>query len=428
MLCNPFCNPDMLEDLKKCRVMEITPEIWEIEGFAGKNFFMEPPSGNIFIMRDGDLVLMMDSGHHPYYRDKILEVLNKFRREGAKELVLTLSHGHWDHGKNNDIIYEAGYEKVRFLLPEPEFKTINIPSHMVGDMKKVFKYYDPLKSMDINAGLKMMMEWNKAFPEYHDPQYQDTWRKIEALPDEYDAEKTMEAWEANMKNVLCPDLTSYIIEKAEPLKLADREKRVYGGQDFLGWPVGRFFLIHDASQSPGHISVYDPLSKMMINGDATLEINPPFLDCDLNACIDICEKCLRMSKVGEILIATDAHRTSQWWPRSLKHWGLKPLGPMQLVDRARGKEECEEFYQMWVDYFTTLRNEVLQAHSRVGKATVEEIVEELKKSNNRYVIFKLGLSLPNLPSIPGTLVAKVLEENGCFRHEEGNRILFSPTE
>ena len=59
LLCHPFCNPQMFKDLEKTRVVEIAPDIWELEGYAGTTFFFEPPSGNIFIMRDGDLVLLM---------------------------------------------------------------------------------------------------------------------------------------------------------------------------------------------------------------------------------------------------------------------------------------------------------------------------------------------------------------------------------
>ena len=64
----------------------------------------------------------------------------------------------------------------------------------------------------------------------------------------------------------------------------------------------------------------------------------------------------------------------------------------------------------------------------IGKATINDIVAELQKSTHPYVKFKMGLSLPAIPSIPQTLVAKVLEENGCFCHQEGDRIFLSPPE
>ncbi|MBU2550128.1 MAG: MBL fold metallo-hydrolase [Proteobacteria bacterium] len=426
LLCNPFCNPEMLEDLEKTRVMEIAPDVWMIEGYCRYVFLLEPPSGNIFIMRDGDMVLMMDSGHHPFYRPLILDVLKKLAAQGAKDLVLVMSHGHWDHGKNNDVILEAGYESARFILPEPEFHTLNIPDHMLGDFEKVKHYYDPLSVMP--DGLKLFAAWAKNFPEYNEPQYQATWKLVESLPEEYDQARTREVWESVLKNVLCPDLGPYIRDRAEPLLLRDKEKRTYGDVEVWGWPVGRFFIIHDGSQSPGHVCVYDPLHKLMITGDATLEINPPFFDCNFGACVDICEKCLSMAEQGHILLATDSHRTAQWWPRSQAVWGVTPLLPMEMQDAARGREDCVEFYRLWVEYFTTIRDETLLAHSRIGEATVAEIVEELKKSKNKHVILKLGLTLPNIPSMPGMLVARLLDETGASRRVDGDRILFTPAE
>ncbi len=426
LLCNPFCNPAMLQEMEKGRVMEIAPDVWKIEGFAGTMFFIEPPSGNIFVMRDEETVLLMDTGHHPFYRERILRVLRRFREAGVRELVLVMSHGHWDHGKNNDIIDEAGFAKVRFLLPEVEFATLDIPRHMLGDAAKTVAYFDP--GPLVAGGLRAFQQWAKNFPEYGEARYREAWARIEALPATYDSDRTRAAWEALLTQVLCPDLTSYLRDRAEPLSLAGRERRIYGGVEFSGWAVGRFFLIHDASQSPGHLCIYDPKNKLMITGDATLEINPPFFDCDFGACIDICTKCLTLAEQGKITLATDCHRSSQWWPRSFAAWGLAPLAPSQLVDVARGQQQCVAFYRMWVDYFRALREETLLAASRIGEATVPEIVRELAKSADRNVAFKLGLTLPNIPSTAEMLVVRVLLEAGAQRRVEGDRILLVPPE
>lgn len=424
MLCNPFCNPQMLADLEKCRVLEIAREVWELEGYAGTNFFLEPPSGNIFILRDGDLVLLMDTGHHGFFRSRMLEVLTRLRREGARELVLLLSHGHWDHGKNNDIIFEAGYEKARFLLPEPELATLDIPRHMQADLDKVRDYYDPLQLL--TPGLKGYVEWARNFPEFKDDRYQEAWRVIESLPGEYDPDAARAAYRHLLEDVLCPDQKSYLIDRAEPLALADRKKLTLGDVELTGWSIGRFFIWHDASQSPGHVCVYDPRNKLMITGDATLEINPPLFDCDFNACIETSRKCLTMTEGGYIEKAADCHRSSQWWPRCFSAWGLEPLSPVQLVDVARGRQECLAFYSMWVEYFTALREEVLKAHLRIGEASVGEIVDELRKSKDKNCVFKLGLTLPNIPASPEILVAKVLAENETPRCLIEKGIVFKP--
>jgi hypothetical protein len=334
-----------------------------------------------------------------------------------------MSHGHWDHGKNNDIIYEAGYEKATFLLPEVEFATLNIQQHMLGDMKKAMAYYDVCEGMP--DAFRGILQWAKGFPEYNDPKYKETWDKIQALPEKYDQQKAFEAYSSLLTRVLAPDLSSYIIDKAEPLRMDKKVTRKYGSTVLNGWPIGRFFLIHDASQSPGHICIYDPLNKLIITGDATLEINPPFTDTTLSNCIAICRAALNMAEEGYITLATDCHRSPDW-ETSLALWNMKPMEPVELVDCARGKEECVAHFKMWLAYFTNLWDGAVKAHAALGEATVTEILEELRKSTNKYVVFKMGLKPPQCPIRPENIIVNVLKETGAERRVDKGRILFKP--
>jgi hypothetical protein len=164
----------------------------------------------------------------------------------------------------------------------------------------------------------------------------------------------------------------------------------------------------------------------MITGDATLEINPPFIDVDFGNCIQIIQQCLDMAKNGYINIATDCHRTSQWWTRNLKNAGVEPMGPLELVDMARGQQDCVDFYRMWLDAFGAWWDGVIKAHAALGEATVSEIIAEMSKSTNKYVKFKLAIGMPRLPSSADMLVAKVLMETGAKRHVKGGQITFTP--
>ena len=427
LLHYPFCSENLLEKLENTSTVEIASEVWMIEGFGGEDFFLEPPSSNIFILRDGDLVLLIDSGLHPFYRERMLEVLRKCSNDGAKELVLMVSHGHWDHGNNNNIIYEAGFEKARFLLPEIEVNTININSHMTGGYEKALKFFDWYEH--IFPMLRYFMDNAKKHPEYHDPKYQSTWEAIESLPDEYDRSvlpQTRDAQKLLLDNIMSPDLSSYIADRAEILKLSDREKIRLGDQEFEGWPVGRFFAIHEGSQSPGHISIYDPKNKLMITGDATLEINPPFFDSSLTNIIDLCKKLRIVSEQGFVEMATDAHRSSQFWTENLKTKGMEPFNSLQLVDVAKGPDECVSFYQMWEEYFVQLKQEAMTAHSKIGEASIDDILEELGKSTNQHVSFYFGCIPPYLPGCPPLLPTRILDEAGASSRVVGDRILFTP--
>lgn len=423
LLCNFYCNPDMIPRLEKTFVREILPDIWEIEGYCPEAFFLDPPSGNIYVMRDGDMVMLMDTGHHPFYRPRILEVLKKFVKAGAKELVLVMSHGHWDHGKNNDVIYDAGFKKVRFLLPENEIHTLNISTHMIGDMKTAMKYFDPCA--DLTPGFRGLLAWASNFPEFKDPKFQSTWNLMRSLPDKYDHDKAFEAWQSLIKNVLASDLTTYMIDKVEPLKLKNRVTRKYGSTVVSGWPVGRFFLIHDASQSPGHICIYDSLNKFMITGDATLEINMPFMDADFGNIIKTCRDCLTMTEEGYITFAADSHRSTHWGD-TFKAWGSQALDPVELLDYAKGKDQCLAHYKFWLTHFSNMWDEIIRVHKAIGEATVNEIIEELKKSTNKYIKFRMGFPTSACPIKFEVTVAKVLMETGARRRVSKGRILFTP--
>jgi hypothetical protein len=272
------------------------------------------------------------------------------------------------------------------------------------------------------------VRWIKNFVAHHDPRHREIWKIIQAMPTEFDRMSDRNAWESVLIDVLCPELNSFIVNWAEPVSLASREKRVIGDVVVWGWPIGRFFAIHDASRSSGHVCLYDPLNRLMLTGEATFEVNPTFFDCNFEACIDTCRKCLRMAEAGHVLMATDSHRSSRWWPGFLSGLGLEPLDPVQLVDVAEGKDACIAVYRMWVNYFSALKQETLMAHLRIGEATVPEIVEELRKSTNKNMLFKLGLARPDDFSGPGMFVAEILAENRTLRWIDGERMLFVPSE
>jgi glyoxylase-like metal-dependent hydrolase (beta-lactamase superfamily II) len=420
----PFCDqPQMEKDFERLFEKEIAPDVWFIEGYAGAAFYTAPPSSNIFVLRDKDMVLLLDTGNHPYYRQKILRILQKYARQGARRLVLMVTHGHWDHGRNNDVILETEYSDIRFLLPEPEIQVLDQTRHVLEDLTRLEKYFNPYLGRADN--LRQLNKYARKFEEYSNPEYRDVWKYIENLPSDADRPRVRSALWLLYSKVLTKG-SRYMAEFAEILPLDSRKKRIFGHVEVDGWQVGRFFVIHDGSQSPGHICLYDPLNKLMITGDATLGINPVYLDGSLKKNIGILRKCRIMAEQGYIHLATDSHRSQKWWTERFKTWGVKPLGPLYLVDMAKGQDECVAFFQMWEEYFSDLNEETLTAHLRIGEATVPEIVEELSKSTSKAVLFKKSYGMPYKPNRLETLVAMVLAENGASRRKVGDRILFTP--
>jgi glyoxylase-like metal-dependent hydrolase (beta-lactamase superfamily II) len=389
------------KELKQTRVMEIAPDIWMIEGYLSMNFFLKPPSSNCFIMRDKDMVLLIDTGTYPHYREKILKILDRFRKDGAKKLVLMLTQGHFDHVANNDVILEAGYREVEFLLPEAEVTTLDLFSHWTGEYRELREYYDTFREM-----------MPLAFPT-------GVVRIINSFSQDL-ADKMM----ASHLRKLFGGINT-MAHTARILPDSSRVKRRFGDVEFLGWEVGRFFAVHDATHSPGHLSFYDPEHKVFLTGDATLEINPPFLNSSLNNCIAVMKQYKRFAEQGFINLATDAHRSKIWSSMLIDKTGEAPMSPLQLQDTFEGGATCAAYFSLWESYYQGMKDEVLGILKQRGEATVHQIIKDFKASKNPYARFKTLMKFPQLPSRMDVMIANVLREGKIPKRKEGSKIIFS---
>lgn len=370
--------PEMVEKFKRSRVDEVAPDIWRLEGFSGHPFNIELSSPNIYIFREGDTVLLTDTGLYPFYRERVLERLRAYLQKGCRKLILLNTHGHFDHVANNDLIPEAGFPETEFWLIETEKPVIDLLHHFEADLKEHEKYYNPhgfepwIKGGDLYRGLNTMVDQAKIIP------------------------------------------------------LSSRVTRRFGDVELQGWEVKRFFIIHDGAHTPGHVSFYDPKYKVLATGDLNMEIQPPFLDASLNRCIEVTDKFRRLANQGFVEFAMDCHRNSTFYPAIYEKCGVKPLSPAIVTGIARGKKECSEFFNVWYTYYTELKEEIFKIHGYLGEATVPDIVQEMRKSTNPWVCMKITFAYPNRPARLGTLVSMVLKEAGAKSRKEGDKILFSP--
>lgn len=368
--------PETEAKFKNSTIDEVAEDIWRLEGFSGHPFNVELSSPNIYVMHDEDFVLLTDTGLYPYYRRTVLNKLAEYRAKGARRLFLLNSHAHFDHVANNDLIYEADYPEIHFLLVEPEKPVINLISHFEDDLREHEAYYDPHNFEPwIPAG--------------------NLYKGIETQAD-----------------------------RAEILTLESRVRRKIGGFDFWGWEYGRFFVIHDGAHSPGHVSFFDQSSKLLTTGDLNMEIQPPFLDCSFEKCIEMTDRFGQLAKQGTVELAMDCHRNSTFYPAIYEKVGLEPMSPAILSGVACGRDACFEFFNFWWRYYSANKQAVLDILARLGEATVPDVVEELRASDNPYVKMKITFAYPNRPARLGTLVSLIFKEAGIQRRREGDRIVF----
>lgn len=383
------------KELARARVMEIAPDVWMIEGYASTDFQSKPSSSNCFVLRDENMVLLIDTGTYPFYRERILDVLKKFCSTGADTLILMNTHGHLDHVANNDVIFEAGFENVRYLLPEPELGTMDAQAHFSHEFEELEQYYDYFKEISVLpikiAGLISRTLAKRLFLKVLDINY----RGVNTL-----------------------------VDRAEILMPEARVQKIFGNVEFSGWEIGRFFAIHDGTHSPGHLSFYDPENKLLLTGDATLELNPTFMNSSLDQCILMMERFTRFARSGYVELATDAHRSSTWMKELGDHFHYTPLNPVQALDVMKGKDACREFYDFFHAYFQGIKNEVLNILRGLGEATVPQVVRQFKASDNPYARFKSKTDIIKVTSSVEVLVANVFKEARIKSRRRGNNIIF----
>jgi glyoxylase-like metal-dependent hydrolase (beta-lactamase superfamily II) len=383
-----------IKELKDSRVMEIATDVWEIEGYISTQFFIKPGSSNIFIFRDNDDVLLLDTGLYPFYRKIILDILEKYRKQGAKNLTLLISQGHFDHIANNDIILESNYNNIRFLLPEIELDTIDLLNHFTGDFKELEKYYNPYSMLPfiVKLATKISVKFGRSLVK-------------------------------KMSQKLFQGINT-LVDKAELLREENKVKKNIGDIEFTGWEIGRFFAIHDGAHSPGHISLYDSKNKLLMTGDATIEINPPFFNSRLIKCIEIMKKFRQIAEQGHVQIAIDSHHSSRHFQKIFEKFNVEPLDSIQLKDYAHGREQCIAFFSMFENYYKELKDEVLSALSKLKEATIPEILKEFKKSDNKAVKMKIAMKFPKFPSRLDVLIAVILDELKITWRREGKKVIF----
>jgi glyoxylase-like metal-dependent hydrolase (beta-lactamase superfamily II) len=372
-----------------------------IEGYVGDEFLTRPPSSNVYLLRDGDTLLILDTGKHAFYRERILRIVDRYRKDGVKRITLMLTQGHFDHAFNNDVVLDTGLE-WRFLLPAPEVDRLDFVDDVLQDLVMLGEYEDVLTTM---------FSWSRETAAI---------RVIEKLSRRL-AQKLLRL---SFTRLMSGART--LVERAEILSLESRSRRRFGSVELPGWEVGRFFAIHDASHTPGHISLYDAENKLLLSGDVTVEINPAFFYTSMKACTEAAGWFRQMAEEGFIELAADSHRSRTFFPDLFDKYRISPMHETQLADAIRGKAACRAFFGAFEDYYRTLREEVGAAHRRIGRATVGEIVEELRGSPQAAVRMKSAMKFPAFPSRMDVLVASVLKESGVKPDPEGERIVLSP--
>jgi hypothetical protein len=219
-------------------------------------------------------------------------------------------------------------------------------------------------------------------------------------------------------------------DRVEPLRLDQRETFSFGDVQFEGWRIGKLYLIFDGAHRSDHCCVYDAERRLLLVGDLTLEVNPEGVIGSVTGLIDYCDRFAKMAAQGLVELAGDGHRNAVTLPQMFEKYGeaygAEPFADSQLVDVIEGKEMAVEFFQGFRDYYSSLRDSVVQAHQRLGTASVARIAQALGEMDTPALRLKQVLEFPRFPSWIQGCVASVLKDQGCRQTGRGKGAVFEP--
>jgi len=208
------------------------------------------------------------------------------------------------------------------------------------------------------------------------------------------------------------------LEGAKPLVDSERETVTIGDTTLQGWKLGNIYLIHDGSHVPEHLCLYDKKRKALLVGDLTLEANP-MMNSKTSGLIEYCDKFSRMAEGDHIEIVGDGHRSRDAYEQAFQKYNVNHFTQLQTSDYIQGKDAIIEFFRGFSGYYREIRDTILDVHKNLGRATIEEIVGVLKKSDSQAVQMKLKLDAPRFLSWIEISVASILREAGISEENKG---------
>ncbi|GEM_PF-1802794 len=385
------------------RVEEMAPDCWWIEGFFPNVFFGSQVTCNSYLIKDGRDLVLVDNGRNPVYQEKLLALIDSYRGQ-VDRLYMTLTQGHLDHAGNNDILEEVGIEETHFLLNERELPVLEYTGDWLADFKARGQFYNWFE--DLTTVLPLIAQIASYSPQI--------------------AEQVINT----ILGAVFPPFQS-MKDRVEPLRMADLKTFKFGSVSLQGWPLGRLVLIADCAHSPGHVSIYDPEHKIMLCGDVTIEINPVLLYSSVNGLIRYNSLYKQMADEGYIEIAADGHRSRTSWGKVVAGFPAALRDDVLEGDYIVGRDNCMRFFEIFERYHRGQREGVIEAHRKLGTATIPEIAEALLKEENEGVAMMKAThtAVAAFPYPWRHVSAIVVMEQGCKQVSEKDGLpAFAPAE
>jgi hypothetical protein len=214
-------------------------------------------------------------------------------------------------------------------------------------------------------------------------------------------------------------------EIAEPLRDEELEKITIGNVDLQGWRLGNIDIIHDGAHVKEHVCLYDRKRRVLLVGDLTHLANP-MVYSKTNRLVEYCDIFGKMAEKGYIDILGDGHRSKDAYEKAFQKYDVVPFTQSQMSNYIQGQDRVMEFLRGFSGYYQEVRDTIVNAHKKLGSATVQDIIGALRKSDSQAIQIKLKLEFPRFLSWIRYSVTRVLREAGSKRRKIGTQTFYEP--
>jgi len=363
---------------------KISDSVFLIRGCMPEKPFKNAPSSNCYVASDEEHVVVFDTGLGPETRKRTLELVRGLAEKNKKLIVLN-SHGHTDHCGNNDIVKETSesFSQTLLLIHENEIANLDVTRFLTTTLQSMAEEFDPFILLPSSARGGLL-----------------------PLAKTLSRRRALSMIANRIKRTLGPLETS--IDIAEPLVASEAQPITQGGVTFEGWPLGRLQVFVTSGHSPGSLSLYHPDEKVLLTSDLTWPLNPVTPEGSI---ADIVLNLKRVSRMAELdLVETmgEGH-----WHDALK------------VGVHRGDEVLKRLNRL-INRHVAVSEATNRAHRELGPATVEEIFNTLKTSEDPAVKESLAWEYPKSWGLLRCAIISNLRDTGCERIRQDGETYYLP--
>ena len=393
-------------------IHSLAPNLVVIEGRHPTLLWEACDVPSIVVYRAPKTLYVLDTGVGPEQR-AALKTQMAALGQGAEEIVLVNSHGHFDHLGNNDLLQQSAIPRKRHLISKAAAPDTDIRAElfeMYGGGKDYFSYIDglPLPAVKISGLLKAL-----GAPSIAPSTLEELGGKIQAsgvLP---------------ALNLFMPSIVVDVLMATYPDVFPSLETMTFledfsapnlielGGAQWSGWTLSgetpEVCVLCSGGHSKGGVVFYIPEHKFLMLADETTAV-PIWPDTDPRRVVSTAHKALTMLDNGAL----------EWLCA-----GHFPIFPSKDPNQVRAS--LQRIFSQSQQFSETIEKEVA-AHPE--GVTVDELYEALRKDvpATSYVTFLMANQFPVFSTFMKlTLLNHLLLYNFPSRKEFDGKIRFLPS-